>query len=142
MVLFETLRSRIFFKKICDPGAYEALQDWASMWVSQRWTNFYQWSEKVLALYLVYWQSQDTQLAGSLKTIRARNLICCVRIILVWKKLPNFVFSCLSGFGFINLDPQRNEFPMVFWRTEGFGCMWVPFQFGSFNRLCLVFSLE
>ena len=30
----------------------------------------------------------------------------------------------------------------MFSRAEGFGCMWVPFEFGSFNNMCLVFSLE
>ena len=35
-----------------------------------------------------------------------------------------------------------NMFVNMFWRAEGFGYMWVPFEFGSFNNLCLVFSLD
>ena len=54
------------------------------------------------------------------------------------KKKKKILF--LSGYGFINLDPQRSEFLTVFeffvnmfWRGEGFGCMWVPFEFGFFT---------
>ena len=49
--------------------------------------------------------------------------------------------NCLSEFGFINFDPPQNEFHIMFntfvnmfWRAEGFGYMWVPFEFGSLNN--------
>ena len=58
-------------------------------------------------------------------------------------------FFFISGFGLINFDPQMSEFPMVFyifvsmfWRAESLGCMWVPFEFESFNNMYVVFSLE
>ena len=28
------------------------------------------------------------------------------------------------------------------WRAEGFGCMWVQFEFRPFNNLCLLLSFE
>ena len=28
------------------------------------------------------------------------------------------------------------------WRAEGFGLMWMSFEFGSLNNLCLVFTLK
>ena len=31
-------------------------------------------------------------------------------------------------------------FGKIFLGAECFGCMWLPFEFGSFNNLCLVFS--
>ena len=64
-------------------------------------------------------------------------------------KIITFWLFCSDGFWFINVDPQSSYFPIVFnifvnifWKAEGFGCMWVPFEFESFNKLCLVFSLE
>ena len=56
---------------ICTEVCYEALQVWASMWVSQRWTFSSPLFEKFLALSLVCGQSQDTQHAVSLKKIAA-----------------------------------------------------------------------
>ena len=35
-----------------------------------------------------------------------------------------------------------NMFVNLFWKAEGFGYMWVPFELGYFNNLCLVFSHE
>ena len=35
-----------------------------------------------------------------------------------------------------------NMFVTMFWRAEGFGFMWVPFEIRYFNNLCLVFSRE
>ena len=35
-----------------------------------------------------------------------------------------------------------NMFVNLFWRAEGCGSMWVPFELGYFNNLCLVFSHE
>ena len=49
----------------------------------------------------------------------------------------------LSGEGFINFDPPTKEFPMVFnmfvnmfWKAKDFGNMLVPFEYGSFYKLC------
>ena len=65
------------------------------------------------------------------------------------KKNNKFAIFCFSGFGLINFDPPKNEFPMMFVmfvnmfaRAEDFGSMWVPFEFCFFNKLCSVFSLE
>ena len=33
-------------------------------------------------------------------------------------------------------------FVNMFWRALGFGYAWVPYEFGSFNNLCVVFSLD
>ena len=56
------------------------------------------------------------------------------------KKIKINAFFRLSGFLFINWDHPQNKLPMMFnmfvnmfWRAEGFGYMWVPFEFGSFN---------
>ena len=69
------------------------------------------------------------------------NFVFCVRMLL-------FLFSSFF-FSFSGFDPQRSKFHMafkifvnMFWRAEGFGRMWVAFDFGSFNKLCLVFSFE
>ena len=65
------------------------------------------------------------------------------------KEISQFRLFWLSGFGFIDFQPPTNEFPLMFkmlvnmfWIAERFGFMWVPFEFGSCNNFCLVFSLE
>ena len=35
-----------------------------------------------------------------------------------------------------------NMFVNLFWKAEGCGSMWVPFELGYFNNLCLVLSHE
>ena len=71
--------------------------------------------------------------------IGACNFIFCVRMLLVRTKISNVGFFCLGEF-FDQL--QRSEFSIVFWRAEGFGCMWVPFESRVFNNSCFVFNLE
>ena len=92
-----------------------------------------QWFEKVCG------QSQDTQLGGSLNKVW--NVI-------FFSQEPNFLFFCLSRFGFINFDP-RSEFTLVFkifvnmfWRAGCLGCTWVLLEFGSWSNFCLILSLE
>ena len=72
---------------------------------------FSQLFEKVLALCLVCGQIKDTQLAGSLIKLKHNCFffIFCVRILLVYKKITNFLVFLTPNF-----DPQRCEFPMVF----------------------------
>ena len=64
-------------------------------------------------------------------------------------KLANFAFLCFSEFGFINMDPNKNDFPMMFIMVgnmfciaEDFAYMCVLFEFGSFNHLFELFNLE
>ena len=54
-----------------------------------------------------------------------------------------------SAFWFINFGTQGNEFPVkfnmfvnMFWRAEGFGCMWVSLKCGFLKICCLLFILE
>ena len=70
-------------------------------------------------------------------------------MLLVFKNTPNLALFCLSGFGLINFDTHRNEFPVMFnifvnmfWKAEYFGCIWMLFELGSFTNLCLVFKLD
>ena len=67
------------------------------------------------------------------------NLVVCFSMLLIQKKLS---FFGLDGIEFVNFDPPINLFPMMFnmfvniiWRPVGFDCMWVVFEFGSFNKL-------
>ena len=54
----------------------------------------------------------------------------------------------MCGLWLINyFGPQRtimvlNIFVNMFWRAEGFGYMWMLFEFGSFNKLFLLYTLE
>ena len=119
---------------------YDALQDWASMWVSQRWTIFF------LSYWKIYWRNiwyVDKAKTHRLQNLKKINWVCnfiiCVRMLLVQN--TQFFLVDLSGFEFINFDPQQSEFPIVFnilvnlfWRAQGFGCMWVPFEFVCFHH--------
>ena len=81
------------------------------------------------------------------KTHSLKDLSKCFRRLFAQQKFKYLCFLSSSRFGIINFDPQRRKFPMVFHifvnifsRAEG--CMWMPFEFGFFNKLCLLFNLE
>ena len=107
---------------------------------------FAQWFEKVLALCLVCGQ---TACRISKKIGPCNFLTFCVRILLIPKHEEKIVFLWHKWIWVDQLWPPKNEFSMmfnmfvnIFWRAEGFGYMRVPFDFASFNNLCLVFSLD
>ena len=112
------------------------MQDWASMWVLQRWTNFCSKIWKGISSIPLMSTSQDTHNVRSLKLIGACHSTFCVRMLLVQ---TNYMF-----FGFINYEYQRIEFQMLlkkivnmFRRAKGFGCLLDGFEFWVLEPLFL-----
>ena len=101
---------------------------------------FAQWFEKLLALSMVWGQSQEKQREGFPKSIGTYNIL---------QKNTKFChFFAKMNFGLLTLTPKKwllilfDNFEDMLRGAGGFGCMRVAFEFRFFNNLCFVLSLE